>query len=170
MLTAIAGVGPVDAGVDHYVLAPDMTVGLKLRSGRAELKKLVRTITGLEQWEPQAPIPFPATGRALEAFLRPLGPPYPNPDHIFPDVDAVARWIEAERGLPLTSLRKRRRAYLLVDARAELGEVRWKGTRLETLAVEGIHSDTVAALVARLGLANAANTSYPRLLLGCLSA
>ena len=30
--------------------------------------KLVRTATGLEQWEPQAPIPFPATGRALEEF------------------------------------------------------------------------------------------------------
>ena len=41
----------------------------------------------------------------------------------------------------------------------------WSGGRLETLAVEGTQPGKVASLVARLGLAEAANTSYPRLLL-----
>lgn len=167
LLSAVAGAGQVDAGVHRYVLAPDrLAFGLKFRGGRAELKVLVGKTPLLEHWESRASVPLPASKRELAIVLRPLGLPCSRSTKVFPDVDAVARWLQLEHGLRLASIRKRRRFFLVPGARAELGEVQWAGIRLETLAVEGIDPVTVRALVARLGLSNATNTSYPRLISG----
>ena len=167
VLAAVAAAGKVEASVDRYIVVPGRAdAGLKLRGGRVELKTLAALHGPLECWHPQAAVGLPATGRDLLPLFRQLDLAGPPADAVLADVDALAEWAQAEAGLAVVELRKRRRRYLLVGVEAEIGDLRWNGNRLETLAVESTEPDRVAALVARLGLGGAANTSYPSLLSG----
>jgi hypothetical protein len=164
ILAASAGAGPVEVGLDRYVVLPRPDVGLKLGGGAIELKRRVRTLAGLEQWHPEGALPLPAAADDLEALLGAVGLP-PRPGAVLPDVAALAAWFARTQRLAVVAVRKRRRLYYRAGLRAEIGEIVWSGGRLETLAVEGTQPGKVASFVARLGLAEAANTSYPRLLL-----
>lgn len=164
ILAACAGAGSLDVSLDHYVVLPRADFGLKFGGGVIELKRRVRTLAGLEQWHPARTLPLPAQAAEFEALLRSLVLPLPRSVAAIADVAALAAWFRAE-GHTVVAFRKRRQRYLLADLRAEIGEVRWSGGRLETLAVEDLRPGKVATLGARLGLADAANTSYPRLLL-----
>ena len=165
ILAAIAGAGRLEFSVDRYVIVPGRAdVGLKLRGGTLELKRLTRIVGGLEQWHPEATIALPAAGRDLAPLLLALDLPTPRAEQVFPDAGALADWLVEGRGVSVTTLRKRRQLFLLPEGRAELGRVSWDGPPLRTLAIESADANAVAALVARVGLTGAANTSYPRLL------
>ncbi len=170
VLAAIAGAGRLEVSCDRYVLVPGrMDVGLKIRGGRVELKRLRRIVAGLEQWHPEAGVGLPAAGRDLAPLLGAVDLPCPHAEQVFADGSELAHWLAHGRGVSDASLRKRRRFLLLADARAELGDILWNRARLGTLAVESVDADVVAALVTRLGLTGATNTSYPLLLSGGLS-
>ena len=165
ILAASAGAGPVEVGLDRYVVLPRADFGLKLGGGAIELKRRVRTLAGLEQWHPEGALPLPAAADDLEALLGPVALPPPRQEVALPDVAALAAWFARTQRLAVVAVRKRRRLYYRAGLRAEIGEIVWSGGRLETLAVEGTQPGKVASFVARLGLAEAANASYPRLLL-----
>ena len=155
----------MEFGLDRYVVLPRADFGLKLGGGAIELKRRVRTLAGLEQWHPEGALPLPAAADDLKALLDPVALPPPRQEVALPDAAALAAWFTRTQGLAVIALRKRRRLYYRAGLRAEVGAIGWSGGRLETLAVEGTQPGKVASLVARLGLAEAANTSYPRLLL-----
>jgi hypothetical protein len=163
VLRAIAGAGRFEAAVDRYVLVPDrLDVGLKLSDMAVELKTLQEVAGGLERWHPGGRVPLPARGTDL-GILADFGLPQPPADRSFGDASDLAGWL-ADQGVAVACLRKRRRRFLLENAQGELGEVTRADCHLKTLAVESVDASAAAAIVARLGLSDAENTSYPRLL------
>lgn len=165
VLAAIAAPRPDQASVEHYLVLPQrLDVGVKLRAGRFEVKRLTGTSGRLERWHPAASVPLPASGRELAPVLADLDLPQPAPAQRFPDPDALARWLTHGRGIRVARLHKRRRRFLLPQALGEITEIRAGPTELFSLAVESIDPDIAAALVARLGLGTAENVSYPRFL------
>ena len=166
VLTTIAGAGRTEASVDRYVVSRrELAAGLKLRGGQVELKLLARTVGGLEQWHAEEKVPLPASGSELEPVLRALDVPAPKA-RIFADGCEFAAWVADDLGNPVAVLRKRRQHFLLPGVTAEIGEILLDGTVVQTLALEGTRPEAVAAVAARLGLAAAVNTSFPRFLSG----
>jgi hypothetical protein len=165
VLDAIAGAGRFEASVDRYVLVPGrLDSSLKLRDGALELKTLSGSAGPLEQWNAPGRVALPASGRDLDEVLLRAGVSGPSPDSDFADAAELAEWFAGRPGIAVVAVRKRRRKYLLEAARAEIGEVAIGNRTLRTLALEGTRHEVVAALVLRLGLRAARNTSYPRLL------
>ena len=164
ILAACAGAGPVEAGLDRYVVLPSPDLGLKVSGGALELKRRLRSRDRLELWHPQARLPLPMAAAEIEALLGLEARPG-RKAVVLADASAVAAWFTRVQHRAVVAMRKRRRRYFVAGVRAEIGEIAWSGGRLETLAVEGPCPGKVAALVARLGLGHLPNTSYPRLLL-----
>lgn len=163
ILAACAGAGPVEAGLDRYVVLPCPDLGLKVSGGALELKRRLRSLDGLELWHPQARLPLPVAAEEIEVLLGLAARPG-RKAVVLADAEALAAWFTRVQHRPVMAMRKRRRRYFLAGVRGEIGEIAWRGGGRETLAVEGPCPGKVAALVARLGLAGVPNTSYPRLL------
>jgi exopolyphosphatase / guanosine-5'-triphosphate,3'-diphosphate pyrophosphatase len=146
----------VDEDDDIYVLSRGSDASVKLRDGRADVKRLLRVgDEGLEQWMPVLKAAFPLTAAEVRTVLEALRvdvPPLARGEYTLPEVNEEL----VDAGLDLMGLRvrKRRVRYTLGGCMAELTEIRTDAGSTRTIAIESEDPALVSAAVAELGLSS----------------
>jgi len=143
-----------------YVLSVARGDTVKVRDGLMDVKRLEQVNDdGLEQWAPVLKAEFPLSAEQVRSILEGLRVPVPRLDRSAYNLDDFVR---GRSDLLAVPVHKHRSRYTVGDCMAELTEVTTEHRSTRTVAVESEDADRVIAAVRRLGLADRANTSYPR--------
>lgn len=135
----------------------------KIREGQLDIKVLVATQAGFEQWEPRLKASFPVPTALIRDELFPLlGQPVPalksetiSVEQFLDDV--VARC----DGLAAVEVTKRRRTFTVNGCITEFAEVSIDGTEMQTAAVESVDIDALRDARRLTGLDVYDNVNYP---------
>ena len=146
-----------------YLLpAAGAEVNVKLRGDALEVKRLLGTRAGLQEWLPALRCPLPLPAAVIEQDLCPaLGAASPRlmrasyPLERF--LDEVAGTLQ---GVRVVALAKQRRAFEVAGSRAERTRVKVGEVTLESVAVEAERFEAAAAATDQLGLRRAPNVDY----------
>lgn len=147
---------------ETYLIAasrPDANV--KLRGEAVEIKELVKRHHALELWRPGPQLDFPITSGTLAREILPrlaLATAEPKDCPAPADLLQLAR---ASGAVTIVTLRKRRRLFEVMEARAEVTEVEVGERRIRTAAVEHEEPEVVERAARSLGLGALPNRSYP---------
>ena len=146
-----------------YLLpAAGAEVNVKLRGDALEVKRLLGTRAGLQEWLPALRCPLPLPAAVIEQELCPAhgaAPPrlmqasYPLERFL----DEVASTLQ---GVRVVALEKQRRAFEVAGSRAERTRVKVGEVTLESVAVEAERFEAAAAATDQLGLRRAPNVDY----------
>lgn len=174
-LRQAAACDSIEESRESYLVSsePD-SQNVKIRRGRLEIKRLVRTLEGLEQWEPAGASDFPPD----PAFLR---------ENVFPALSVTCaapdsktelqpeksgggwnEWLDQvirpHPGLARAAVFKRRFRFQLGECSAELDDVLVNGAAIRSAAVESTDPREVLRVLEQLELSGYENVSYPRAL------
>jgi hypothetical protein len=135
----------------------------KVREGQLDVKVLVASREGFEQWEPQLKASFPVSEALLRDELFPLlSQPAPalelgsfSVDQFLDDV--VARC----DGLAAVEVTKRRQSFMVSGCITEFADVSIAGTDLQTAAVESVDVGALRDARRLTGLDTYDNVNYP---------
>ena len=149
---------------ETYLLSPGADAAVKIRAGLMDIKILEHVDeAGLEQWRPAMKETFPLPLGEADRVCAALGvsPPAPGRD-AYALEEFLVLLAAPERGVRAVAVHKRRLHYTVMGCMTEVTEVVADGEKVRTLAMESEDAGLVAAAVRALGLADRANTSYPR--------
>jgi len=149
---------------ETYLLSPGADAAVKIRAGLMDIKLLVEVnADGLEQWRPAMKETFPLPRGEADKVCAALGVVAPPPGTDAFSLDEFLSVLAApERGVRAMVVYKRRLHYTLSGCMVEVTDVVADGRKVRTLAIETTDAASVIAAVRELGLADRANTSYPR--------
>ncbi len=134
---------------------------VKIRSAKLDIKKLVDTRDGLEQWQPVLKKDFPLERRLLADHLSPaLEIDLARSVEDVLSVDQLLARMTAEPMLQAVRIHKRRSGYLVNDTLCEFAEVLINGARVVTISTESSNRQDVLRTLAELGLAGVENINY----------
>jgi hypothetical protein len=150
----------------YLVVLGLVSLNIKLRQDRLEIKQLKLETEGLQLWQSSARLPLPVPALVLERELmtllqsgQPLHREHYDAAAILVDV------VEARRNVAAISLRKRRRLLDAAGCRGEITEVEFPdGSRGMTAAVEDGVAANAQAAVRAMRLGDLPNLPYPRVL------
>jgi hypothetical protein len=133
----------------------------KIRNGRLDIKTLVGTRDGLEQWAPvlDASCPLPAQLLREEFFpaVAVATPDLPSPAY---GEAAFLELIQSHPDLLQVRVRKCRLGYLVHDTICEYGEVLINGARVATISAESLDPDRLRQTLRDVGLEGVENINY----------
>ena len=163
-IAALAGPHEVRESIETYIVSAATTgANPKVREDQLDIKVLIASQDGFEQWEPQLKASFPISAAVLrDEFFPLIGQPAPALDqenYSFEQfLDAI---VEQHHELATVEVAKQRRISTVNGCITEIAHVTIAGTDLETAAVESV--DIVALQEARrlTGLDAYENTNYP---------
>lgn len=126
----------------------------KIRDDELQIKRLIDTADGFEQWQPDPALPFPLEPAAFEGLTG-------EPTAIALDAGTFVDRIRRPAGpVAVVHVLKARRHFRGDDILAEAAQLTVNGARLESLAIESTNLDTLRDLRRELGLSAADNVSY----------
>ncbi|HEX5794318.1 MAG TPA: hypothetical protein VFY19_00645 [Geminicoccaceae bacterium] len=146
-----------------YLLpAAGAEVNVKLRGDALEVKRLLGTRAGLQEWLPALRCPLPLPAAVIEQDLCPaLGA---APPRLMQASYPLERFLDevasALAGVRVVALDKQRRAFEVAGSRAERTRVKVGEVTLESVAVEAERFEAAAAATDQLGLRRAPNVDY----------
>jgi hypothetical protein len=146
-----------------YLLpAAGAEVNAKLRRAALEIKRLLGTRAGLQEWLPALRCPLPLPAAVIEQDLCPaLGVPPPRLSQAsYPLERLLDEVASALAGVRVVGLEKQRRAFPVAGSRAERTRVVVGGVTLESVAVEAERFEAAAAAADELELRRAPNLDY----------
>jgi hypothetical protein len=154
----------------YLVSTATIAVNPKVRADRLDVKVLVATCDGYEQWQPRLKAAFPVTADLLATELFPLlGLEAPHLGRkAYSESQLIETVIDPHQGWTAVRVEKHRRAYEIFGCIAEVADVTIAGQSLQTAAVESLDLDAVRAAGRRAGLEARSNISYPRMILETL--
>ncbi|TNF93209.1 MAG: hypothetical protein EP297_12735 [Gammaproteobacteria bacterium] len=137
------------------------TNNTKIRYGLMDIKTLIRTVDGLEQWGPLMKAEFPVDSSILA-------------DHIFPALQAQLPVLDQEdysledflviisnnEILQAVNVNKHRFGYSVNGTICEMAMVEIDGNKVVTVATESTDIDAVKKTISYLGLAGMENINY----------
>lgn len=150
---------------DLYILAcGNDDSNIKIRNNALDIKMLIETRLGLEQWQPQAKYPFPVSAVAIAQDVFPaLGVRAPNLQRSeYSAEQLLDEVVRPTQDLVAANVSKQRRSFAVEDCMAELADVIVDGVRFQTAAVEGERPSVVLEVKHTLGLDAFENVSYVR--------
>lgn len=133
----------------------------KIRDGRMDIKSLVRTVAGLEQWNPLMKMTFPLAPESLRDQVFPafrVGiPALPGGpcDHA-----TFLALIREHPDLAAVQVRKQRFAYLVHDTICEYAVVLINGARVVTVSSESTDPEAIRRTIVDTGMAGLENINY----------
>ncbi len=148
---------------DELYLLSGAGDNVKVRDDLMDIKVLKEVNTeGLEQWTPvmKAGFPLPAAEVAKVFEALRLDVPAMNRDTY--TLDQFVSELTAGTGIRGIDVHKRRVRYVVGGCTSEVSEVVADGRPIRTIAIESEDAAAVVAAVRSVGLADYANTSYPR--------
>jgi exopolyphosphatase/guanosine-5'-triphosphate,3'-diphosphate pyrophosphatase len=136
----------------------------KLRRRLMDIKVLVGTDRGLEQWKPMLKADFPLDKNVIETQVFPSlevkAPALSRPSYSMEEfLDDIMR---RQREISVVNVSKTRQQFSLNGCQAEFAAVTIDGLARDTVAVESADPDAVLRLTDALGIRGMPNTSYIR--------
>lgn len=137
------------------------TNNTKIRDGKMDIKTLVRTVDGLEQWNPLMKGEFPIARTVLEkevfpAFMVKM-PALTKDTYTY---EEFIRMIEAHPDLAAVRVHKQRFGYMVNDTICEVGNVLINGAKVVTVNSESTEIEDIKKTIADIGLSGVENINY----------
>jgi len=133
----------------------------KIRDGKMDIKTLVQTVDGLEQWAPlmKGEFPLPAGVLRDEVYpaFRVTVPDLPGADC---DYASFLAGIRAHRDLAAVRVHKQRFGYMVHNTICEYAVVLINGARVVTVATESTDIADLQRTIADTGMAGLENINY----------
>jgi hypothetical protein len=155
---------PKTAESQETYLIPKATdkCNAKIRAALMDIKVLVATDRGLEQWKPILKGGFPLESSVIATQVFPsleLSPP-PFPKAAY-ELDQFLDMMAQSDEIAIVSVGKKRYQFRIGACAAEYAQIIINDVPRDTVAVESVDPDAVLRLVRELGITEA-NTSYIR--------
>jgi exopolyphosphatase/guanosine-5'-triphosphate,3'-diphosphate pyrophosphatase len=156
--------GPEMAGSrETYLVAASDKCNAKIRSGVMDIKVLIGTDRGLEQWKPMLKAGFPLERSVIDEQIFPAleieAPPMSGLRY------PIEQFLEVIGGRPeiaVVNVSKMRLRFRFDSALAEFTSTIIDGIARDTVAVDSVDPDAALELIRLLGIGGAPNTSYVR--------
>jgi len=136
----------------------------KIRHSLVDIKILIATDRGLEQWIPVLKTGFPLESSVISAQIFPslkLEAPQLSKLRYEKD-DFLDEVISMQRKIEIVQVSKTRLQFALNTCQAEFASATINGLKQDTVAVEAADPDAVLRLIREIGINGAANISYIR--------
>jgi len=133
----------------------------KIRDGKMDIKTLVQTVDGLEQWNPLMKGEFPMLSEILknEVFtaFHVSTPDLPKEQYSY---DEFMSMIHEHPDLQAVRVHKQRSGYLVNDVICETGIVFINGARVATINLESTDVQSMKQTINHIGLQGVENINY----------
>lgn len=145
----------------YIVSATNDTYNTKIRDGKIDIKKHLRTIDELEQWEVLMKSEFPVSVESLARDILPaFEVPVPDLDkRHYPQRDFL-HLIRIHPDLIAVRIKKQRFGYMVNDAICEYGIVLINGARVVTISIESTERAAIKKTISDVGLMGVENINY----------
>jgi exopolyphosphatase / guanosine-5'-triphosphate,3'-diphosphate pyrophosphatase len=164
-LLQLAAPSPTEPGKETYLIsAATDRCNAKIRNDLVDIKLLVGTDRGLEQWKPVLKAGFPLQRSVIEAqIFPPLEVAAPQLSRTqFAMEEFLGEVIRKQPKLAIATVSKSRLQFTLDGCQAEFASTTIDSLERDTVAVEAADPDAVLRLIHRLGIDGGPNTSYIR--------
>ena len=151
--------------VQRYIVAAGVTdVNAKVRFGALDVKVLLTEVDGFEQWDPWLNVDLPVGADVLTERLFPrLGVTTDALGRAMYEMDQLETEVLGPHpDLHVVEVSKHRDIREGRGCLAEVANVVIAGNETQTLAIESVDIDLLAAFCSRLGLEDHANVNYQR--------
>jgi hypothetical protein len=160
--------GPVPERVQErrsdeiYIMSKHNDVNnVKIRYGLMDIKVLLRTIDGLEQWGPLMKAEFPVDSGILVDHVFPaLQVKKSEPDERIYSLDDFLTLIATNGDCQAVNVKKHRHGYSVNETICEMAEVDINGVKVVTAAIESTDIEAVKKTIKDLGLTGIENINY----------
>jgi len=154
-----------EPGTETYLIsATTDKCNAKIRNSLMDIKVLVGTDRGLEQWKPVLKAGFPVPRPAIAGEIFPgleLTAPHLSRAQ-YSQEEFLEEVIRAQPRIAIVTVSKSRLQFTVDGCQAEFASTTIDSLARDTVAVEAEDPDAVLRLVNRLGIGGAPNTSYIR--------
>ena len=152
---------------DTYLLvAGDPSIGIKIRSGRLQIKRRAEVRAGLERWQPLLSEAFPIALEKVPAELmrlRGVGKrDIVSPDELLRELEAASAGVRGVRTL------KHRAFYDVEGCRTEVDRVDASGLTLSSVGLDDASPEKLLGTIRLLGADKFPNAGYPEKLMALL--
>jgi hypothetical protein len=145
----------------YIVSITNSTYNTKIRDGKIDIKKHLRTFEGLEQWNPVMKNEFPLSAEVLATEI------FPAFDVAIPDIESrqyslsdFLHLINIHPDLLAIRVNKRRFGYIVNDTICEYGIVLINGARVVTISTESTRVEAIKKTIRDVGLMGVENINY----------
>lgn len=145
----------------YIVSAINDTYNTKIREGKIDIKKHLRTIDELEQWDVLMKNEFPVSADVLATGI------FPAFEVKIPDLDKqhytqrdFLHLIRIHPDLLAVRVKKQRFGYMVNDAICEYGIVLINGARVVTISIESTETEAIKKTIRDVGLIGVENINY----------
>jgi len=133
----------------------------KIRDGKMDIKTYVKTVDGLEQWNPLMKGEFPIAKEVLENEVFPaFQVEMPALDKATYTYDEFMAMIKANPNLAAVKVHKQRFGFMVNDTICEVGYVLINGARVVTINSESTELDDIKKTITDCGLEGVENINY----------
>ena len=145
-----------------YILSHTNDVNnTKVRGGKMDIKTLVRTVDGLEQWNPLMQGDFPMSRERLEAEVFPaFRVEMPKVEKGTLSLAEFVDLIHAHPDLQAVRVHKQRFGYMVHNTICEVATVLINGARVVSIGSESTEAADVLSAIADIGLTGIENINY----------
>lgn len=133
----------------------------KIRDGKMDIKTLVQTVDGLEQWNPLMKGAFPI---AAEVLIEKVFPAFqvetPHLTKQSYSYDEFMEMIQQDKALLAVRVHKQRFGYSVNDTICETGIVLINGALVQTINLESTDVEVMKKTIKQIGLEGIENINY----------
>ena len=163
-IASLADTSELRESVETYIVSANaIDANPKIRGDQLDIKILITSVDGFEQWEPQLKASFPIPAEVLRnKFFRLLGQPVPTLDRDNYTFEQFLHVIEERPGeLATVEVAKQRRISTVRGCITEFAHVSIAGADIQTAAVESVDIDALRDARRLTGLDAYENINYP---------
>jgi len=133
----------------------------KLRDGKMDIKTFVKSVDGLEQWNPLMKGEFPISKKVLEndvfpAFMVDM----PALEKETYTTEEFLEMVEAHRDLQTVRVHKERYGYMVNDTLCEVADVLINGAHIVSINSESTEVEDIKKTMSDLGVSDVENINY----------
>lgn len=137
----------------------------KIRDGKMDIKFLLQTTEGLEQWKPVMKTEFPVSADWIAEELFPVFKISSSrlPREVY-RMEEFIDWVNQQPELTAVHVHKRRFGYYIGQSICESGEVLINGAKVQTISCESSDADDVLKTIHNIGISGIENINYLQLI------
>lgn len=145
----------------YLISALNDTNNVKIREEKLDIKTLINTQRGLEQWNPVSKAGFPLEVQFVAGELFPaFEVAIPDLDKESYDLDALLRIARIHPDLLVVDVRKQRFGFMVNETICEVANVLINGAKVVTLSSESTDPENVLKTIRDVGLVGMENINY----------
>ena len=145
----------------YVVCRSSDTMNIKIRAQKLDIKSLVKTEQGLEQWQPVLQCKFPAVSKQVyQQLFEPLNIQFPHKGKKEVTYEELMSLFATNPVFQFARLRKQRFAYLVDNVICETGIILINGARVNTISAESESLPQLQRVIEMIGLNGIENINY----------